>query len=163
MLCMIPRTLSSQTLTFEDQLIWMSTSQYLKNSLNSIHERALCLIYNDYEHPFDRILEDNKQKSAHQKSIESLAIDLYKFQAGLTSPIMSDLFVTRENSYNLRNFQEVESSLKRTVKFGTGTISCRGTQIWNLIPEILRALETIKEIKKWKCDVCPCKMCKTYI
>ena len=59
----------------------------------------------------------------HQKNIESLAIEIYKFQAGLTAPIMSDLFVTKENNYNLRNFQGLESSLKRTVTFGTETIS----------------------------------------
>ena len=80
---------------------------------------------------------------------------------------MSDLFVTRENNYNLRNFQELESSLRRTVKFGTETISYRGPQIWNLIPERLRTLETLnkfkKEIKSRKCDTCPCRMCKTYI
>ena len=102
-------------------LIWMFTSRYLNNALNSIQQRALRLIYNDL--PFDRILEDNKQKSIHQKNIESLAIEIYKFRAGLTPPIMSDLFVTRENNYNLRNFQELESSLRRTVKFGTETIS----------------------------------------
>ena len=80
---------------------------------------------------------------------------------------MSDLFVTRENNYNLRNFQALEYSHKRTAKFGTETISYRGPQIWNLIPERLRALETLskfkKEIKKWKCDACPCRMCKKYI
>ena len=80
---------------------------------------------------------------------------------------MSDLFVTRENNYNLKNFQELEFSLKRTVKFGTEIISYRGPQIWNLIPERLRALETVnnlkKEIKKSKCDACPCRMCKNYI
>ena len=90
--------------------------------------------------------------------MQSLAIEIYKFQAGLTSPIMSDLFVTRENNYNLRNFQELESAHKRTVKFGTETISNRGPQIWNLILERLMALETpnkfYKEIKKWKCDAC---------
>ena len=48
-------------------LIWMFTSQYLNNALNSIHERALRLVYNDYELPFDIILEDNKEKSIHQK------------------------------------------------------------------------------------------------
>ena len=72
-------------------------------------------------------------------------------------------FATRENNYNLRNFQELESSLKRTVKFGTETISYRVPQIWNLIPERLRELETLnkfkKDIKKWKCNACPCKMC----
>ena len=93
-------------------LIWMFTSLYLNNALNSIHKRALRLIYNDYKLPFDRILGDNKQKSIHQKNIESLAIEIYKFQAGLAPSIMSDLFVTSENNYNLRNFQELESSLR---------------------------------------------------
>ena len=37
--------------------LWMSTTQYLSNTLNSIQERALHLIYNDYELPFHRILE----------------------------------------------------------------------------------------------------------
>ena len=105
----------------------MFTCRYLNNALNCIHERALRLIYNDYELPFDRILDDNKQKSIHQKNIESLATEIYKFQEGLTPPIMGDLFVTRENNYYLRNFQEFGSSLRRTVKFGTETISYRGT------------------------------------
>ena len=58
---------------------------------------------------------------------------------------MSDLFVTKENNYNLGDFQELESSLKRTVKFETETISYSGPQIWNLIPERLRALETLNK------------------
>ena len=80
---------------------------------------------------------------------------------------MSDTFVTKENKYNLRNFLALESSHKRTAKFGTETISHRGSQIWNLIPERLRTLATLnkfkEEIKKWKCYMCPCKMCKRYI
>ena len=55
-------------------LIWMFTSRYLNNALNSIHERALRLIYNDYELPFDRILEDNKQKSIHQNFLFFLSL-----------------------------------------------------------------------------------------
>ena len=35
---------------------------------------------------------------------------------------MSDLFVTRENKYNLRTFQALESSHKRIVTSGTETI-----------------------------------------
>ena len=144
----------------------MLTARYLNNALNSIYERALHLIYNDYQLPFDRILEDKKQKSLHQKNVESLAIEIYKFEAGLTPLILSDLFVTRENNYNLRNFQELESSLRRTEIFGKETISYRGPQIWNLISERSRILETLnkfkKEIKTWKCDACPCRMCKAY-
>ena len=57
---------------------------------------------------------DNKQKIKHKK-IKSLTFEIYQFQAGLAPPIMSDLFVTRENQYNLRNFQALEPSQKRTV------------------------------------------------
>ena len=101
----------------------------------------------------------------------ALATEIYKFQASLTPPIMSDLFVTRENNYNLRNFQELKSSLKRTVKFATETICYiqhRGPKIWNLIPERLRELETLNKSKKEMKNgsVMPvhvARMCKTYI
>ena len=61
---------------------------------------------------------------------------------------MSDLFVTRKNNYSLRNFPALESSHKRTVKFGTDTISYRGPQIWSLIPERLRTLVTLSKFEK---------------
>ena len=56
---------------------------------------------------------------------------------------MSDLFLTRENNYNPKNFQALESSHKRTVKIGTETVSYRRPQIGNLTPEKLRALVTL--------------------
>ena len=61
---------------------------------------------------------------------------------------MSDLFVARENKYNIRNFQQLEFLHKRTAKFGTETISYSGPQIWNLIPEDLRTLATLNKLKK---------------
>ena len=46
-------------------LIWMFTSRYLNHTLNSFHERALRLIYNDYDLFFNRTSEDNNQKTIH--------------------------------------------------------------------------------------------------
>ena len=124
----------------------MFTSSCLNNVLHSIHERALRLIYNNYEFPLDITLEDNKPKSIHQKNIESLAIEIYKFQAGLTPPIMSELFVTRKNNYNLRNFQKLESLLVRTVKVWTETVSYRGTT--NMEPDSgkIKDIGNIKQV-----------------
>ena len=73
---------------------------YLNNALNSIYERALCLVYQLlYELLFDGKLKDNKQKSIHGKNIEWRAIEIYKLQAGLRLPIMIELFVSKENKY----------------------------------------------------------------
>ena len=41
--------------------------------------------------------------------------------------------------------KQLQSSLRRTVKFGTETIFYRGPQIWNLISERLRTLETLNK------------------
>ena len=51
-------------------------------------------------------------------------------------------------NYNFRNFQELESSLKRAVKFDTETISYRGPETLNLTAKRLRALEPLNKFKK---------------
>ena len=145
----------------------MFTSRYLNNALNNIHERALRLIHNDHEKSFNSILTENNLKTIHQKNLEFLAIEIYKFQNGLSPPIMNDIFFSRQNIYNLRKFQELSTSSKNTVNFGTETISYRGPQLWNLIPDNIKSEPTLelfkKKIRKWKCEPCPCRMCKTYL
>ena len=110
-------------------LMWMFTSRYLNNALN-IHEWALRLIYNDREKSFNSILTENNLKIIHQKNLEFLAIEIYKFQNGLSPPIMNDIFFSRQNICNLREFQELSISTKNTVNFGMETISYRGQQLW---------------------------------
>ena len=111
------------------RLIRVLTSRYLKNALNNVHERALRLIYNDHEKLFNSIFTENNLKTIHQKNLEFLAIEIYKFQNGLSAPIMNDIFFSRQNIYNLRKFQELSTSAKNTVNFGTETISYRGPQL----------------------------------
>ena len=67
---------------------------------------------------------------------------------------MNDLFVIRENKYNLGNFQAVESLHKWTVKFRKEIISYRGPQLWNLIPERLRTLATWRVVSATFLLVC---------
>ena len=42
-----------------------------------------------------------------------------------------------------------------------------GPKIWELIPSVIRQIDTFsgfkKAIKKWKPTNCPCRICKTYI
>ena len=98
----------------------MFTSRYLNNALNNIHERALRLICNDHEKSFNSILTENNLKTIHQKNLEFLAIEIYKFQNGLSPPIMN-IFFSRQNICNLRKFQEFSTSTKNTANFGTET------------------------------------------
>ena len=136
-------------------LIWMFCSRSLNNLINQIHERDLRLIHNDHVSTFQDILERTREKTMHKNNLECLAKEIYKFFNGLLSPLMNCAFMIRNNNYNLRNFQCLYSTNKRTVKYRTETITYREPQMWNLVPE--------KTIEKWKGEKCPCRICKTYI
>ena len=80
--------------------------------------------------------------------MESLAKEIYKFLNGLSLPIMHDVFMIRNNKYNLRNFQCLYSKNKRTAKYGTETVTFRGPQIWNLVPEKTKSASSFEIFKK---------------
>ena len=80
---------------------------------------------------------------------------------------MNGAFMIRNKKCNLRNFQCLYSTNKRTVKYGTETVTYRGPEIWNLVPEKTKNASSCDifkiEIGKWKGEKCPCRICKTYI
>ena len=148
-------------------LIWMFCSRSLNNLINRIHKRALRLIHNDYVSTFQEILEMTKEKIIHQNNLECPAKEIYKFLNCLLPPIINGAFMIRNNNYNLRNFHCRYSTNKRTVKYGTETVTYRGPQIWNLISKITKNASSFdifkKKIGKRKGEKCPCRICKTYI
>ena len=54
-------------------LVWMFHSRTLNNRINTIHEKALRLVYKSETFlPFDDLLEKDKSVSIHQRSYNSL-------------------------------------------------------------------------------------------
>ena len=60
--------------------------------INSIHERCLRLIQQNYTSDFEVLLENANEKQVHQKCIELLMIEVYKYLNGLSPDIMNDIF-----------------------------------------------------------------------
>ena len=135
--------------------------------INSIHERCLRLIQQNYTSDFDVLFENANEKPVHQKYIELLMTEVYKYLNDLSPDIMSDIFKRRENTYNLRNFHIFESQNPRTKKFGLDSIADRASQLWKNVPEEIRnsaSLPVFKEkIKKVPLISCSCHCCRKYI
>ena len=85
-------------------LIWMFCTKRSLRRINNIHKRRLRLIQQNYRSEFERLLENANEKSVHQKCIEFLLIEVYKYLNGLSPDIMNNIFKLRQNTYNLRNF-----------------------------------------------------------
>ena len=140
----------------------MFCSRTANNMINKLHERSLRIILNDYSSDFNILLENNNDICNHHRNIQTLLIEVFKMKNGLAPPIR-DLI----NTYNLKNFQEFETKRKRTVWYGLETFSYRYPQLWSLLPESLKEMNSFSQfkrnIKHWICRDCPCRLCKVYI
>ena len=83
-------------------LIWMFHSRRLNNKINSIHERALRITYQDNTSAFQELLNKDNSLSIHHRNLQVLATEMYKIHRGLSPKILRETFVSKTSSYNLR-------------------------------------------------------------
>ena len=116
----------------------MFCTKYSIGRINNIHERCLRFIQQNYVSDFEVLLENANKKQVHQKCIELLITEVYKYLNGLSPDIVSGIFKIRENTYNLRNSHIFESQNPKTKKFALGNIAQRANQIRKIVPEEIR-------------------------
>ena len=53
-------------------LIWIIRSRRLNNKINHIHERALRIVYSDYNSSFYELFDKDDTFTIHQKNVQNL-------------------------------------------------------------------------------------------
>ena len=59
-------------------LVWMFHSRKLNNRINNIHERALTIIYRDYESTFQQLLKQNNSVVIYRRNLQILPTEIFK-------------------------------------------------------------------------------------
>ena len=122
-------------------LIWMLHSRTLNNKINRIHERALRTVYSDYNSSFNELLDKDGSFTIHQRNVQSLAIEIYKYLLGLSPAILNEVFKNNETiPYDLR--------LRNELRYGAETISFLSPKIWSLIPQNIKDSGSLPCFKK---------------
>ena len=81
----------------------------MEHRINSIHKRALKLVYQDSSDlTFQELLAKDKSVSVHQKSLQFLATEIFKSKTGVSPELMNDIFHFVERPYNLRSDYTLE-------------------------------------------------------
>ena len=146
-------------------LIWMFHSRFINNKINRLHERALRIVCSDFKSSFESLLMKDNSFSMHERNIQSLAIEIYKFLNGLAPSFLNNVFHKNiSNSCDLRIHKELYSRNSKTVRYGTETVSYMEPKIWSKVPETIKrssSLDSFKsKIRKWKPE-CDCRLCTT--
>ena len=120
-------------------LVWIFHTKELNNPINSLHEKALRLMYQNRNLSFDELLKLDKLVSIHYRNLQYLLAEIYKVKMGLSPPIMNDILTLEGNaSYNLRFGVTVTRRNIRTNKFGFETITTIGAVLWRNIPNDIK-------------------------
>ena len=81
----------------------MFHSKKINNRINSIHERALRVVYRDYNAAFSELLSKDKSVTIHQRNLQLLATEIFKTKNELNPKLIGEIFTFKNVDYNLQN------------------------------------------------------------
>ena len=79
----------------------MFHSRRLNDKINSIHERALRITYQDNASTFQELLNKDNSVSIHHRNLQVLTTEMFKIYRGLSPEILRESFVPKTSSYTL--------------------------------------------------------------
>ena len=120
-----------------------------------------------HEDDFQDLLRFSGDISIHQRCINFLLSEVYKYIHGHSLEVMNEVFSTKTNIYNTRQFNVFENHIHTSTRYGLNSIPYKANQLWSLLPENLKSSPSLtlfkNKIKLWQCFNCPCNICKSYV
>ena len=151
-------------------VVWMFHNRKRNARINRLHERALRVVYRDFDSSFEELLRKDSSTSLHQRNLQKLMTETFKVKIGIAPELTKSVFEFTDVRYNLRNqskcnipFTVAYRSIPFTERYDIETASSIGPKLWDKVPTEInsKSLEQFKVgIKSWVLQNCPCKICK---
>ena len=103
----------------------------------------------------------------HHRNLQKLETEIFEVKNGLSPELMNDIFEFIGKPYSLRTTSHFRSRKIRATKYGIETSSYLGPNLWNLVSNEYKTIESLADfkakIKNWVPENCPGRLCKTYV
>ena len=73
-------------------IVWMFHSRKLNERINHIHERALRIVYKDFNSSFQELLIEDNALNIHHRNLQKLVTEILKIKNSLSPEFINDVF-----------------------------------------------------------------------
>ena len=147
-------------------LVWFFCSRKFNTRINKIHERALRVVYRDINLTFCEILYKRNIYTIHERSVQDLAIELFKVKRQICPEVMAEIFISN-NASRRSSRVEFKGKYINSIQYGVKSLTHLAPKIWAIIPSDIKEEDTLqmfkRKIRGWRPKKCPCRLCETYV
>ena len=147
-------------------LVWMFCDRTLDNEINRIHEKALPIAFQNKIDDFNTLLFESNSASVLKRNPQLLMIEVYKTVQNINPSSMTEIYVQKDITHNLRSNLPMRIPKARTSSYGIECLSFLGCKIWNNLPDNFKSIKTLasfkRQIKGWN-DSCNCRLCRKFV
>ena len=112
----------------------MFSSRSSNSKINELQERALRIVYDDYNSKFEELLTKDGSFTMYHKNIQTLEKEMFKIHHGFSQVSFLDLFHNYNyNFYSLRSQFDIQIPRINTTLKGTESVRYFRPIIWNNI------------------------------
>ena len=114
--------------------VWHFCGQGNNQKLEKIQERALRILFADYDSPYQDLLNKAGTTTLLIQRLRLIALTVFKSLHGLNPPCLNDMFIHKDMPYSMRDSSLIHQPRCRTTTFGIRSISYIGAKLWNDLP-----------------------------
>ena len=83
----------------------------------------------------------------HERNIQVLLPVIFKVKSGAAPEIKTEIFKSKDHSYDLRKNNCLEKRVIKSCKYGSETVSNLGEKLWGILPKNIKKLNLFRNLK----------------
>ena len=128
-------------------IAWIFHSPKLNARINRLHERALRVVYNNFDSSFEELLRRDNSTTLHQRNLQKLMTKIFKVKTGIAPELMKSVFEFADVPYILTNQSKWSRSIPCTERYGIEAASSIGPKLWDKVPTEIKYSKSFEEFK----------------
>ena len=107
----------------------MFHSRKLNASINRLHERALRVVYKDFDSSFKELPRRDSSKTLPQRNLQKPMTEIFNVKTGISPELMKVVFEFADVTYNLKNQSKCSRSIPCTERYDIEAASSIGPKL----------------------------------